>query len=143
MPWAVRILVERLSGTPVIDWSTTCTGPSLVSLDVLEHIADWSRDSSIMLLALARPEFYESRPTWGGGKLNATAVLLPTLDEAATVSLMEQHDLPVAVMRRIADAAGGNPLFAEQLVAMLVHQGNVACRDGVGTWIGGPPDEVE
>ena len=144
MPWAVRILLERLSRQhPVIlvvddlHWAE----PGL--LDVLEHIADWSRDSSIMLLALARPEFYESRPTWGGGKLNATAVLLPTLDEAATVSLMEQHDLPVAVMRRIADAAGGNPLFAEQLVATLVDQGNVALRDGVGTWIGGPPDEVE
>jgi class 3 adenylate cyclase len=144
IPWAVRILLERLSRQhPVIlvvddlHWAE----PGL--LDVLEHIADWSRDSPIMLLALARPEFYESRPTWGGGKLNATAVLLPTLDQAATVSLMERHNLPAAVMRRIADAAGGNPLFAEQLVAMLVDQGHVALQDGVGTWIGGPPDETE
>jgi class 3 adenylate cyclase len=144
MPWAVRVLLERLSQRHplvlVVDdlhWAE----PGL--LDVLEHIADWSRDSPIMLLALARPEFYESRPAWGGGKLNATAVLLPTLDEAATVSLMAQHDLPAAVMRRIADAAGGNPLFAEQLVAMLVDQGYVALQDGAGTWVGGPPDEVE
>ena len=95
-------------------------------LEVLEHVADWSRDAPIMLLGLARPEFYDSRPTWGGGKLNATAMLLSALDDAATVSLVEKHDLPEVIKRRIVDTAGGNPLFAEQLVAMLADEGHVA-----------------
>ena len=95
-----------------------------------------------MLLGLARPEFYDSRPTWGGGKLNATAVLLSPLDNTATVSLMDQHDLPEVIKRRIVDTSGGNPLFAEQLVAMLADEGHVALAHGVATWTGGPAEEV-
>ena len=90
-----------------------------------------------MLLGLSRPEFYDSRPTWGGGKLNATALLLSALDDAATVILVQKHDLPELVLRRIVDAAGGNPLLVEQLVAMLVDEGHVAVDKGVATWIGG------
>jgi tetratricopeptide (TPR) repeat protein len=143
VPWAVRMFLEQLARRqPVVlvvddlHWAE----PGL--LDVLEHIADWSRDSPIMLLGLARPEFYDSRPSWGGGKLNAAALLLSALDDAAAVSLVEKHDLPEAVRRRIVDAAGGNPLFVGQLVAMLIDEGHVALKDGVATWIGGPPADV-
>jgi len=143
MPWAVRLFLEQLARRQpvllVVDdlhWAQ----PGL--LDVMEHIADWSRDSPIMLIGLARPEFYESRPSWGGGKLNATAVLLSALDEAATISLVDKHDLPEAVRRRIVDAAGGNPLFVEQMVAMLVDEGHADLKDGVATWVGGPPAHV-
>lgn len=143
VPWAVRVFLEQLARRQpvllVVDdlhWAQ----PGL--LDVLEHIADWSRDSPIMLVGLARPEFYESRPSWGGGKLNATAVLLSALDEAATISLVDKHDLPEAVRRRIVGAAGGNPLFVEQMVAMLVDEGHADLKNGVATWIGGPPAHV-
>ncbi|HEV8278463.1 MAG TPA: AAA family ATPase [Streptosporangiaceae bacterium] len=143
VPWAVRVFLEQLARRQpivlVVDdlhWAQ----PGL--LDVLEHIADWSRESPIMLVGLARPEFYESRPSWGGGKLNATAVLLSALDETATISLVEKHDLPEEVRRRIVDAAGGNPLFVEQMVAMLVDEGHGDFRDGVATWIGGPPASI-
>ena len=36
-------------------------------LDLIEHVADWSRDAPILLLCLARPELLELRPGWGGG----------------------------------------------------------------------------
>jgi predicted ATPase len=144
VPWAVRVFLEQLARRqPVVlvvddlHWAQ----PGL--LDVLEHIADWSRDSPIMLVGLARPEFYESRSSWGGGKLNATAVLLSALDETATISLVEKHDLPEEVQRRIVDAAGGNPLFVEQMVAMLVDEGHADFRDGTATWIGGPPANIQ
>jgi len=143
VPWAVRVFLEQLAQRQpivlVVDdlhWAQ----PGL--LDVLEHITDWSRDSPIMVVGLARPEFYESRPSWGGGKLNATAVLLSALDETATISLVEKHDLPDEVRRRIAAAAGGNPLFVEQMVAMLVDEGYADFKDGVATWIGGPPADI-
>ena len=41
-------------------------------LDLVEHVADLSRDAPILLLCMARPELLDVRPTWGGGKLNAT-----------------------------------------------------------------------
>ena len=49
-------------------------------LDLVEHIADWSRGVPILLLCLARPELLDVRPGWAGGKLNATSVLLEPLD---------------------------------------------------------------
>ena len=48
-------------------------------LDLVEHIADWTREAPILLICLARPELLEVRPSWGGGKLNATSVLLEPL----------------------------------------------------------------
>ena len=51
-------------------------------LDLIEHVADWSRDAPILLLCIARPELLDS-PGWGGGKLNATTVLLEPLDARA------------------------------------------------------------
>ena len=143
VPWAVRLLLELLAARrPVLLVFDDLHWAESGFLEVLEHVADWSRDAPIMLLGLARPEFYDSRPTWGGGKLNATAILLSPLDDAATVSLVDKHDLPEVIKRRIVDTSGGNPLFAEQLVAMLADEGHVALADGVATWTGGPVEEV-
>jgi class 3 adenylate cyclase/tetratricopeptide (TPR) repeat protein len=143
VPWAVRLFLELLAEQrPVLLVVDDLHWAESGLLEVLEHVADWSRDAPIMLLGLARPEFYDSRPTWGGGKLNATAMLLSPLDDAATVSLVDKHDLPEVIKRRIADTSGGNPLFAEQLVAMLADEGHVALASGVATWTGGPADDV-
>jgi class 3 adenylate cyclase/tetratricopeptide (TPR) repeat protein len=143
VPWAVRLFLELLAvRRPVLLVVDDLHWAEYGLLEVLEHVADWSRDSPIMLLGLARPEFYDSRPTWGGGKLNATAMLLSALDDAATVSLVDKHDLPEAIKRRIVDTSGGNPLFAEQLVAMLADEGHVALADGVATWTGGAGEDV-
>ena len=48
-------------------------------LDLVEHVADWSREAPIFLLCIARPELLDVRPGWGGGKVNATSVLLEPL----------------------------------------------------------------
>ena len=143
VPWAVRLFLELLAAQrPVLLVVDDLHWAESGLLEVLEHVADWSRDSPIMLLGLARPEFYDSRPTWGGGKLNATAMLLSPLDDAATVSLVDKHDLPEVIKHRIVDTSGGNPLFAEQLVAMLADEGHVALANGVATWTGGPAEDV-
>lgn len=143
VPWAMRLFLEHLARQhPVVLMVDDLHWAESGLLDVLEHIADWSRDSPIMLLGLARPEFYDSRPAWGGGKLNATTLLLPALDDAAAVSLVERHNLPDVVRHRIVDTAGGNPLFVEQLVAMLVDEGYASRAGDVAAWMGGPPTEV-
>ena len=48
-------------------------------LDLVDHVADLSRDAPILLFCMARPELLDRRPNWGGGKLNATTVLLEPL----------------------------------------------------------------
>jgi tetratricopeptide (TPR) repeat protein len=103
-------------------------------LAVLEEICDWSRDAAIMVLGLARPEFLDDRPQWGGGKLNATSVLLTPLEddvcEALLRELLDGGVLPVAASRQVIKAAGGNPLFLEQLLSMLLDDGSFECHEG-------------
>jgi class 3 adenylate cyclase/tetratricopeptide (TPR) repeat protein len=106
-------------------------------LDLIDHVADWSRDAPILLLCTARPELLDQRPGWGGGKLNATSLLLEPLGPAATDTLL-RHLLgtgPLAdpVRARVAEASEGNPLFVEELVGMFVETGALG-RDE-GTWV--------
>jgi class 3 adenylate cyclase len=97
-------------------------------LDLIEHVADWSRDSPILLLCIARPELLEVRPNWGGGKLNATTILLEPLSvddcERLVDELTGEAEIDVSVRRRIIAAADGNPLFLEEMLAMAAEDRN-------------------
>ncbi len=77
-------------------------------------------------------------PAWGGGKLNATTVLLEPLPTTATERLIELLPggtaLSPAMVDRITAAADGNPLYVEELVAMLVDDG-VVTQDADGRWV--------
>jgi class 3 adenylate cyclase len=92
-------------------------------LDLIEHVIDWSRGAPILLLCLARPDLLERRTGWGGGKLNATTVLLEPLSAAETDELIDAlltgRDLEPTLRDRIRAAADGNPLFVEQMLAMV------------------------
>ena len=55
-------------------------------LDFTEYLADWAQ-GPIMVLTLARPELFENRPAWGGGKRNAVSIFLDPLsaDESSAM----------------------------------------------------------
>lgn len=59
-------------------------------LDLIEHLADLSRGAPLLVLCLVRPELLEARPGWGGGKLNATTLLLEPLGPAETAALIDE-----------------------------------------------------
>jgi class 3 adenylate cyclase len=90
-------------------------------LDLIEQLADWSRDAPILLLCMARPELLERRPGWAGGKLRAATVLLEPLGREASNELLEDlaGELAAGLRERILGAAQGNPLFVEEMVAMV------------------------
>ena len=89
-------------------------------LDLVEHVADLSREAPILLLCMARPDLLDRRATWGGGKLNATAVLLEPLGADEADRLIESlGELAPELRTRVRDAAEGNPLFLEQMVALV------------------------
>ncbi len=89
-------------------------------LDLVEHIADLARDAPILLLCMARPDLLDRRPGWGGGKLNATTVLLEPLSVEETDSLLESLGGGDTQLRaKIRVAAEGNPLFVEEMVALV------------------------
>jgi class 3 adenylate cyclase/tetratricopeptide (TPR) repeat protein len=94
-------------------------------LDLVEHVADWSRDAPILLLCVARPELLDRRQGWAGGKLNATTVLLQPLSEEETDELIERiAPVDAELRKRIREAAEGNPLFVEEMLAMVHDAGN-------------------
>ena len=101
-------------------------------LDLVEHVADLSRDAPILLLCMARPELLESRPSWAGGKLNATTVLLEPLDTAETMVLLDGlGGVGDRLRDRIVQVAEGNPLFVEEMLALV--------RDSSGGDVEVPP----
>jgi DNA-binding SARP family transcriptional activator len=111
-----------------------CAEPGL--LDVVEHVVERSRGAPILLVCVARPELFDLRPAWGGGKPNAHALFLQPLppheSEALVDDLLGESDLPQPVRAHIVGAAGGNPLFLEELLATLVDR-SVLRREG-GRW---------
>jgi predicted ATPase/DNA-binding SARP family transcriptional activator/class 3 adenylate cyclase len=106
-------------------------------LDLVEHVADWARDAPILLCCIARPELLDARPGWGGGKFNATAILLEPLEATQCATLIDNllggADLAPSVKLQLGEIAEGNPLFVEELVAMLIDQG-ILTRAG-GRWL--------
>jgi class 3 adenylate cyclase/tetratricopeptide (TPR) repeat protein len=91
-------------------------------LDLIDHVTDLARDAPMLLVCLARPELLDVRPGWGGGKLNATTMLLEALTDAESAQLVDNLLLArvdAAVKERIAAAAEGNPLYLEEMLAMV------------------------
>lgn len=124
---AVRRLLEGLARErPLIVVLEDIHWAEPTFLDLVEHIAEWSRQVPILLLCLARPELLEERPTWGGGRINAITLPLEPLSRAESIALIEQHlggrGLSTEAQARIASFAGGNPFFVEQLLAMVAQE---------------------
>lgn len=125
---AFRKLLERRAGerpqVAVIDdlqWAES------VFVDLVEHVADLSRDAPIFLLCIARTELLDARPGWGGGKVNATSLLLEPLASDECDELMKllvaDASLDAELRERITVASAGNPLFLEEMLAMVREHG--------------------
>jgi class 3 adenylate cyclase len=94
-----------------------------VLLDLIELLAARLHDLPVLLLTIARPELLDMRPAWGGGLLAYHALPLEPLggSDAADLAL---HLLGADVQAaQVAEAAEGNPLFIEQLAAVLSERG--------------------
>jgi class 3 adenylate cyclase/predicted ATPase len=102
-------------------------------LDLIDHVADLSRGASILLLCLARDELLELRPSWGGGKLNATTTHLEALSIAECEQLIDAlgDGFSVETRRKVLDTAGGNPLFVEEMAALARDSGDVTVPSSI------------
>ena len=136
--WGIRHLLEALAREhPLVVVFDDLNWAEPTLLDLVEHIADWSRDASILLIAMARPDLLDARPAWGGGKHNATAIFLEPLSEIESERLVHGLLGGGAVDReafgRIQAAAEGNPLFVEEMISMLIDDG--VLRSENGHWV--------
>jgi class 3 adenylate cyclase/tetratricopeptide (TPR) repeat protein len=127
--WEARRLLESLaSDRPVILHVDDLQWAQPMLLDLLDHVADISRGAPILLLCTARPELLEDRPGWSAGKLNASTALLEPLDAASSERLLEQlgDGLDPGSRERVIAASEGNPLFLEEMVALVRERGTVS-----------------
>lgn len=130
--WAVRRLFERLGQKrPLVvaiedlHWGQ----PTLIEL--IEHISDWARETALTVVCSARPEFMDRHPGW---IKSAALIQLGPLDQHTSWTLMANRlGTLEGVEHALADVsakAGGNPLFIEQLLSMMIDEGIIAQGDG-------------
>jgi class 3 adenylate cyclase/tetratricopeptide (TPR) repeat protein len=79
--------------------------------NLIEHVSLLSAGSPILLICMARPELVERRPTW------PVTLRLEPLPGDDVESLLAGR-VPATMRDRIIRAAGGNPLFVEEMVAV-------------------------
>jgi class 3 adenylate cyclase len=135
-----RLLAARAAVRPVVLAIDDLQWAEPLLLDLVEHLAQWSRDAPLLVLAAARPELREARSSLAApGALVADVLTLTGLDAAAATRLAANvigaDALPAAIAGRVLATSEGNPLFVGELVRMLVHDG-VLKREG-NRWTAG------
>ena len=123
--WGFRKLLEALAREkPLIVVLDDIHWAEPTLLDLIEYISTFAQDAPLFLLCTARPDLFELRPAWATPKPNTTLVTLEPLAGSETETLVDElRDVPAETKARIVEAAEGNPLFVEQLLAMQGENG--------------------
>jgi class 3 adenylate cyclase/tetratricopeptide (TPR) repeat protein len=127
--WAAREWAETLArAMPLVLVFEDIHWAEEPLLDLIEHLADWVREAPLVILALARPELLDVRPSWGGGRLRGVAVELeplpPEESEELVDALLARSSLGLECRTDILTTTEGNPLFVEETVRMLAEGGD-------------------
>jgi class 3 adenylate cyclase/tetratricopeptide (TPR) repeat protein len=106
-------------------------------LDLVEHVALLSSGAATLLLGIARPELVERRPDWP-----VTLRLEPLGDEDVGELIPER--ISGELREKIARAAGGNPLFIGEMLAMAEEaEGEVAVPPTLQALLAARLDQLE
>ena len=137
--WAVRRLLTYLAADrPVIFVVEDIHWAEATMLALIEHLIQ-ACEAPVLILCPTRPELLEDAPEWSTGG-RATRILLEPLDAEDSKSMIEGllggGSLDPAVLERVVTASEGNPLFAEQLLRMLVDERVVELDDGAWRFTG-------
>ena len=129
-------LVDGLAqkGTVVLVFEDTHTlRPAM--LDLIERLgAKGARGPRrALVLALARSELLDARPSWGVGSGNAVLVRLDPLSAEESIELVRHaggDDIEDEESAAIAERAGGNPYFIIETTGMLMTDGAASPAGG-------------
>jgi class 3 adenylate cyclase/tetratricopeptide (TPR) repeat protein len=129
--WAFRRFFETLAAPrPLVVVMDDIHWAEPALLDLLEYVLGFSSGAPILLLCLARPDLFDARPSWGAPRQRTTLISLSPLTDGQSEKLIEglldDRRLPPALRDRIINAAEGNPLFVEQMLAMLADDPDTA-----------------
>ena len=98
------------------------------SLDLVVHLTQAVPAAYLLVVAAARPMFFERRPNWGEGEAAFQQIQLKPLSRRSSRTLVDEilqrvDDIPDSLRDLIVDSAEGNPFYVEELVKMLIEQG--------------------
>ncbi|TMC41950.1 MAG: zinc-ribbon domain-containing protein [Chloroflexi bacterium] len=103
-------------------------------LDLLEYLTDRITDVPILFLCPARPDLFDRRREWGGGRRNFTTIVLESLSREESSDLVNEllktEEIPGVLRYTILNRAEGNPFFVEEIVRMLIDQKVLVKEDG-------------
>ena len=124
--WAFRRLLERVADdAPLVIALDDLHWAEPWLLDLVEYLAGFA-DGPIVIVAPARPELLEERPSWAGpegpGQVAVLEPLSPAHTEELVTGLLADESPPPGTARRMVQQSEGNPLFAEQVVAFAIEQ---------------------
>ncbi len=128
---AWRLFYERLADEmPTVLVFEDMEWADAALLDFIEYLVDWSKSHPLYVIALARPELTERRPTWGAGKRNFSSLYLEPLATADMDTLLAGlvPGLSDELRARIRERAEGVPLYAVETVRMLLDRGLLVQR---------------
>jgi tetratricopeptide (TPR) repeat protein len=108
------------------------------SLSLFRELAESLEGSPVVLLATCRPELFVREPDFCELEAELTRVDLHPLSGAESDQLLREllsrvSSLPDDLVEEAAEMTGGNPLFIEALVRMLIANGTIQARDDVWT----------
>jgi class 3 adenylate cyclase/tetratricopeptide (TPR) repeat protein len=110
--WAFRKTLEQAAAEhPLIAVLDDIQWGDETLHNLIEHVSLLSTGSAILLICMARRELVEHRPTW------PVTLRLEPLVEGEVEALLADR-VPETMRDRIMRAAGGNPLFVEEMVAV-------------------------
>ena len=87
-------------------------------LNLVDYLQGLISDAPVLLVCMSRAELLDARPQWAAG-----SVMLAPLSAEEADMLLSELDAPPEARSRIAEAAEGNPLFAEQMAAIALEEG--------------------
>jgi class 3 adenylate cyclase/tetratricopeptide (TPR) repeat protein len=106
--------------------------------ELLAHLqtAAAPAERRVLVIALARPTFFERRPEWGQGEGWQRLDLQPLSEEHSRqlvdLILARLVDPPEQLRQLIVERAEGNPFYLEELVMMLIGDGVIICEPPTG-----------
>ena len=123
--WAVRRLFEHLARErPLIIGFDDLQWAEPTFLELIEYVAGWSREAAMLFVCLARPDLLDRHPSWHsiGESVTLTPLSAPEAEELLE-HLRGEIEVGPDLQARITEAAEGNPLYVEQLLAMITEDG--------------------
>ena len=123
---AWRLFFERLADVyPTVLAFEDMQWADASLLDFVEYLLEWSRNSPLYVITLARPELLERRTNWGAGQRNFSSLYLEPLSAGAMEELLVGlvPGLPAPLREQILARAEGVPLYAVETVRMLLDRG--------------------